>query len=96
MDNIKSYDELINESEGLNEAKGIHPAIKGKLEAFINNNPGCKFKDAARHIGKAMKGWKLTKEDFDECVKSCEGKKGGSKKADKKAAKEAFFASKKK
>lgn len=90
MDNIKSYEELF-EGKKINEAKGIHPAIKGKLEKFIKNNPKCTYKDAARHIAKAVKGWELSKEDFEECLKEC-----GNKPKTKEEAKEEFFASKKK
>lgn len=94
MENLKSYSELF-EAKKVNEAKGIHPAIKSKLEKFIKNNPNCTFKDAERHIAKAMKGWKLSKEDFDECLAICNGSKE-DKKESKEDTKQAFFDSKKK
>jgi len=90
MENILSFEEL---NENLNEAKGVHPAIKATLVKFIKNNPNCKYADAKRHIAKAVKGWELTKEDFDECMKECKGKDGKESKED---AKQAFFDSKKK
>lgn len=82
MENLQSYEEMLNESKSAAKDKGIHPMIKPKLVEFIKNNPNAKFKDAARHIAKAIKGWKLSEIDFEKCKKECDSKKdeGESKK----------------
>jgi len=63
MENIKDYGTFIN------EAKGIHPAIREKLLEMLKKNPKCSYAEAKKGIAAAVKGWELSKEDFEEAKK---------------------------
>lgn len=53
----------------VNEAEGIHPAVRTKLLDYIKENPNATFAEAKNHIGNILKGWKLSEEDFGEAKK---------------------------
>jgi hypothetical protein len=51
---------------GMNEAEGIHPAIRKHLADFLKENPKATFAEAKNYIADKIKGWKLSEEDFKE------------------------------
>ena len=69
MRNILDFDKFVNEST-LTEGEGIHPAIREKLVNYLKENPKATFAEAKEFIGGAIKGWKLTEEDFEEAKKA--------------------------
>jgi hypothetical protein len=51
----------------MNEDKaGIHFAIRNKLVDFIKKNPKASYDEAKEYISKEVKGWDLSKDDFEE------------------------------
>lgn len=53
--------------KAMNEDKaGIHFAIRNKLVEFIKKNPEASFDKAKEYIAKEVKGWDLSKDDFEE------------------------------
>lgn len=51
----------------MNEGKaGIHFAIRNKLVDFVKKNPKAEYTEAKEYIAKEVKGWDLSKDDFDE------------------------------
>jgi len=60
MENIKNYTTFVN------EAKGIHPAIRQTLTEMLAKNPKCTYAMAKKAIASEVKGWELSKEDFEE------------------------------
>ena len=87
MENIKSYDELINESKK-SEWNGIHPAVRKTLFAYLEKNPGAKYSHAKKHVASEMKGWDLSIEDFDEAKATIKAGKDHEEKKAKEEAKE--------
>jgi len=55
--------------EIVNEAEGIHPAVRQKLLDYLKENPKATFAEAKSHIGDTLKGWNLSEEDFEEAKK---------------------------
>jgi hypothetical protein len=51
------------------EAEGIHPAIRQKLADYLKENPKATYSEARDFISSAIKGWKLSEEDFEEAKK---------------------------
>jgi len=68
MKNIKSF-ESFSGAGSINESEGIHPAIYNKLIDFLKEDPDASFEDAKSHISSHVKGWKLSKDDFNEAKK---------------------------
>lgn len=70
MENLISFENYKNNSsQGVNEAEGIHPAVRTKLLDYLKENPNATFAEAKNHIGSILKGWKLSEEDFEEAKK---------------------------
>ena len=44
--------------------------IREKLVNYLKENPKATFAEAKEFIGGAIKGWKLTEEDFEEAKKA--------------------------
>lgn len=74
MENLKTFEEILNENKSSTKEREISPVVKSKLVKFLKNNPNAKFKDAARHISKAIKGWELSEIDFEKCKEECSPK----------------------
>jgi hypothetical protein len=68
MQNLKNFESYIAESKVV-EAEGIHPAIREKLVGYLKENPKATFPEAKEFISSAIKGWKLSEEDFEEAKK---------------------------
>lgn len=68
MQNLKNFESYISESKMV-EAEGIHPAIRQKLADYLKENPKATFPEAKEFISSAIKGWKLSEEDFEEAKK---------------------------
>jgi hypothetical protein len=57
----------VNEAESLvNEAAGISSAIRGHLIDFLKKNKEASYDEACEFIASKVKGWELSKEDFEE------------------------------
>ena len=70
MENIISFEKYKNNpSQEVNEAEGIHPAVRTKLLDYLKEDPNATFAEAKNHIGSILKGWKLSEEDFEEAKK---------------------------
>lgn len=70
MENLISFENYKNNSnQEVNEAEGIHPAVRTKLLDYLKENPNATFAEAKNHIGSILKGWKLSEEDFEEAKK---------------------------
>lgn len=53
--------------KAMNEDKaGIHFAIRNKLVDFMKKNPKASYDEAKDYIAKEVKGWDLSKDDFEE------------------------------
>jgi len=65
MKNIKSFESFSN-TDSIYEGKGIHPAIRKKLVSFLKKNPDATFREAGSYIADHIKGWKLSRNDFNE------------------------------
>jgi len=68
MQNLKNFESYIAESKMV-EAEGIHPAIRQKLADYLKENPKATYSEARDFISSAIKGWKLSEEDFEEAKK---------------------------
>lgn len=66
MDNIINYMAFLNEKK---DSAGISIAIYNDLKSYFEKTKSPSFEDAAKHIAKSKKGWKLSKNDFDEAMK---------------------------
>jgi hypothetical protein len=66
MDNLKNYIGFLNEKK---ETKGISIAVYNDLKTYFKKTKSPSFEDAAKHIAKIKKGWKLSQNDFDEANK---------------------------
>ena len=66
MYNLKNYIGFLNEKK---EAKGISIAVYNDLKTYFEKTKSPSFEDAANHIAKIKKGWKLSQNDFDEAKK---------------------------
>jgi hypothetical protein len=63
MENLKKYEEF------LNEAKGISFAIYNDLKEYFTKDKSPSFAKAKSFIKAKKKNWNLTKEDFEEAKK---------------------------
>jgi hypothetical protein len=70
MENIKEYNDFINEAK-IQEKEGISPAIYKDLEQYFANSksPSPSLKGAQAYLAKVKEGWKLSAEDFAEAKK---------------------------
>jgi hypothetical protein len=68
MENIKNYTNFIFEKKMI-EKEGISPAVYKDLEDFFSGGGKHSFEEAQKFIMKKKKGWKLSKEDFEEAKK---------------------------
>jgi len=58
---------ISNFSEWLSEAEGVSRAIAGHLKNFFSEHgKDASYQDACDYIESKVKGWKLSKEDFEE------------------------------
>lgn len=63
MKNISNFQDF----KAINEGKaGVHFAIRNKLVDYIKKNPESSFDDAKKYIAQEVKGWDLSKDDFEE------------------------------
>jgi hypothetical protein len=63
MNHLQSFETY----KEINEGKaGIHFAIRNKLVDYMKKNPDAKYEDAKKHIAEVVKGWDLSKDDFEE------------------------------
>jgi hypothetical protein len=70
MENLIPFEKYtVSKSQDVNEAEGIHPAVRTKLLDYLKENPNATFAEAKNHIGSILKGWKLSEEDFEEAKK---------------------------
>jgi hypothetical protein len=70
MENLIPFEKFgKSQQTEVNEAEGIHPAVRTKLLDYLKENPNATFAEAKNHIGDALKGWKLSEEDFEEAKK---------------------------
>jgi hypothetical protein len=63
MENLKEYEDF------LNEAKGISFAIYRDLEEYFKKDKSPSFSKAKTFIKSRKKNWNLTEEDFEEAKK---------------------------
>lgn len=63
MENLKNY------SSFLNEKKGINRAIYGVLKDYFKGDETPSFFIAKKYVSSKVKGWDLSKEDFEEAKK---------------------------
>jgi hypothetical protein len=63
MNNLQTFESYREINEG---KAGIHFAIRNKLIDFIKKNPEASYEDAKKHIADTVKGWDLSKDDFEE------------------------------
>jgi hypothetical protein len=68
MENIKEYNDFINEAK-IQEKEGISPAIYKDLEEYFADAKSPTLKGAQAHLDKVKDGWKLSAEDFAEAKK---------------------------
>ena len=72
MENIKKYEEFLNEELSIvNEAKilekkGISPIIYKTLKSYFESSKTPTLKGAQEYINLKGKKWSLSKEDFEE------------------------------
>lgn len=70
MENLIPFEQYsVTKAQHVNEAEGIHPAVRTKLLDYLKENPKATFAEAKNHIGDILKGWKLSEEDFEEAKK---------------------------
>ena len=70
MENLIPFEKYtVSKSQDVNEAEGIHPAVRTKLLDYLKENPNETLAEAKNHIGSILKGWKLSEEDFEEAKK---------------------------
>lgn len=63
---LQILSELFPDILSVNEAEGIHPAIRQHLVDLLKENPKATFAEAKNYISDKVKGWKLSEEDYEE------------------------------
>lgn len=63
---LRILSELFPDISSVNEAEGIHPAIRQHLVDLLKENPKATYAEAKNYISDKVKGWKLSEEDYEE------------------------------